>query len=829
MLFNILLLTFSVSAQIKYYKTSEMYVAPGVMHQKYWQPKLPWTLNVLIVDLMNPYITVESLLAGDVLGASEKTSSQILNKSYEGHEAVGGINADFYGGSRGIPISTQIRNGEIVITEDVFTPAHLSRSTFSINKNNKPAITNNRINSYLIKNDFNLKIDDVNKILGDNQLMLYNNFNGSNTLSQENSTEILIDNITDWIVNDTTYCVVQAIYPNQGKNIIPNGKAILSASGTKSLDILNNIIIGDTIKLFMNLDNALPKITQMVGGFPRIVKDGVNYANAGYYEEGGGSTFHTDYHPRTAAGFNTDSTKIYFITIDGRQSSSRGMSLMELADFMIFIGVHEGVNLDGGGSTTMFVRGEIKNSPSDGSERAVKNALGIYTSAPKDELASINIEPKYMRVFKGSNLNFKVYGWDNFYNPVNINQAEINFSITPELGTIEQSGLFTAANAADTGYVYVFYNNLIDSCLVIIKDIDSIKLKPANVLTDSTKNILLSAVGFDEDKINYKINNEEIFWSVTNPKVGFVDSSGVFHGMNDGETFIIGKINDASDTIKITVLNSFGERKLNSFDNLENWNFIGENLNMNNSYISIDSSIFYEGNNSLKIDFEYTGDNQKINFIHLKTDIILEGTPDSIMLYAITDGNKNQFRFYVQNADSELFQVPVKKWADNNTQFDIQPADFTNATPVISGSYFKYPLTLKEIEIKLGGPRVNGQIYSATFYIDNLKVKYQNIPTSVSLNEIINDEYKLFQNYPNPFNPETIIEFYIKESANISLKIFDSIGREITTLFEGRINSGYHKIPFNAESSNIKLSSGVYFYQLKSSKFLETKKLILLK
>jgi len=142
-----------------------------------------------------------------------------------------------------------------------------------------------------------------------------------NTLSQENSTEILIDNITEWIVNDTTYCVVEAIYPNQGKNIIPNGKAILSASGVKSVDILNNVIIGDTIKLFMGFDNALPKITQMVGGVPRIVKDGINYANAGYYEEGGGST-------------------------------------------------------------TMFVRGEVKNSPSDGSERAVKNSLGIYTSAP---------------------------------------------------------------------------------------------------------------------------------------------------------------------------------------------------------------------------------------------------------------------------------------------------------------------------------------------------------------------------------------------------------------------------------------------------------------
>jgi exopolysaccharide biosynthesis protein len=64
------------------------------------------------------------------------------------------------------------------------------------------------------------------------------------------------------------------------------------------------------------------------------------------------------------------------VTVDGRQSESVGMSLAEFAELMISLGITEGLNLDGGGSTTMVIRGSIVNSPSDASgERPVANAV----------------------------------------------------------------------------------------------------------------------------------------------------------------------------------------------------------------------------------------------------------------------------------------------------------------------------------------------------------------------------------------------------------------------------------------------------------------------
>ncbi|GAB6282951.1 MAG: hypothetical protein STSR0008_17050 [Ignavibacterium sp.] len=107
--------------------------------------------------------------------------------------------------------------------------------------------------------------------------------------------------------------------------------------------------------------------------------------------------------------------------------------------------------------------------------------------------------------------------------------------------------------------------------------------------------------------------------------------------------------------------------------------------------------------------------------------------------------------------------------------------------------------------------------------------------TSVNSNEIKPiSSYELLQNYPNPFNPNTIISYQIPTESYVTLKIYDILGREITTLVNERKNIGKYSIEFSADSKN--LSSGIYFYELitqpvnPSEKiFRDVKKLILMK
>ncbi len=85
--------------------------------------------------------------------------------------------------------------------------------------------------------------------------------------------------------------------------------------------------------------------------------------------------------------------------------------------------------------------------------------------------------------------------------------------------------------------------------------------------------------------------------------------------------------------------------------------------------------------------------------------------------------------------------------------------------------------------------------------------------------------YSLLQNYPNPFNPSTKIEFKIPASGLVTLKVYDLLGREVTTLINDKLEPGNYTVNFEA----VNLSSGIYFYTLTAGDFVSSKKMILLK
>jgi hypothetical protein len=86
-------------------------------------------------------------------------------------------------------------------------------------------------------------------------------------------------------------------------------------------------------------------------------------------------------------------------------------------------------------------------------------------------------------------------------------------------------------------------------------------------------------------------------------------------------------------------------------------------------------------------------------------------------------------------------------------------------------------------------------------------------------------QLRLLPNYPNPFNPSTTISFTLPRTENITLKVYEMLGREVATLVEGREEAGEHSVKWNAES----FASGVYFYQIKAGGFVDTKKLLLIR
>ncbi|MCP5062141.1 MAG: T9SS type A sorting domain-containing protein [Ignavibacteriae bacterium] len=98
-------------------------------------------------------------------------------------------------------------------------------------------------------------------------------------------------------------------------------------------------------------------------------------------------------------------------------------------------------------------------------------------------------------------------------------------------------------------------------------------------------------------------------------------------------------------------------------------------------------------------------------------------------------------------------------------------------------------------------------------------------PTEVDKNENNITEYKLHSNYPNPFNPTTTIQFDLKETSFVTLRIYNSLGELVTELENGKMGAGSYTRIFDASN----LSSGIYYYKLKANNFVEIQKMTLLK
>jgi len=98
----------------------------------------------------------------------------------------------------------------------------------------------------------------------------------------------------------------------------------------------------------------------------------------------------------------------------------------------------------------------------------------------------------------------------------------------------------------------------------------------------------------------------------------------------------------------------------------------------------------------------------------------------------------------------------------------------------------------------------------------------------IGINQIssnIPNNFSLKQNYPNPFNPNTIINYQLQKFSNVSLKVYDVLGNEVSTLVNQKQNAGSYEVGFNATA----LSSGIYFYTLKTEGYSETKRMLLVK
>ncbi len=347
-------------------------VTSGVRHSTYRLPG-PFSLHVIEVDLQDTSIVVETYKPECLT----RTSAQAAANDRIRHRVLAAVNADFFSFTTGWPVGNQVVNGKPVLG---VRDAH---SALGISRAGKVTIEKYAFHGAIVARDGSTAaIRTINTERDSGSIVLYTSFRGPTTRTDSTGTERTLSLISpSWTANDTLRFIVTAV-TSPGNSEIPVNGAVLSGGKSARPFLSNALNLSDTVKVFAGYAPIVSPLMQLIAGRGRIVTAGRDAGSIHDTSEAG-MKFLTARHPRTFAGINADSSKLFLCTVDGRQASSLGMSFSEMAAFLQSIHVTEAFNLDGGGSTTMVVHCNIVNSPSDSlGERPVANTLQIIDITP---------------------------------------------------------------------------------------------------------------------------------------------------------------------------------------------------------------------------------------------------------------------------------------------------------------------------------------------------------------------------------------------------------------------------------------------------------------
>lgn len=323
-------------------------VADGVKHirmVKYINSR-PVKINIVEVNTkINPNIEIAPQLASTDL-KHRATIRTIAARN----NSIAAVNGTYFKPQNGVPLGT------LMINKKVYTGPIYNRVAMGIG-NNEYKMAQVQFNSTLKAGRENLKIDNINQ-----PRML--------------STYVLLYT-SDWGQTSPTppkYGVNIAIKDNKistisyGSTAIPENGYVISGPKAKLEPFFSAKKISLDIKMLPEWEN----INHIISGGPYLVKDGSVFIDVTAQKLGA----ITGKNPRTAIGYTAENEFI-MVTVDGREQASVGMTLGELAAMMKAFGCINAMNLDGGGSSVMYVNGRVVNNPAQKGGIPISNALTI--------------------------------------------------------------------------------------------------------------------------------------------------------------------------------------------------------------------------------------------------------------------------------------------------------------------------------------------------------------------------------------------------------------------------------------------------------------------
>ena len=662
------------------------------------------------IDMTNPYLTLRAVSGTDKTAGGETVSSMAQRNDGEGHRFFVGINADFFmtGGTTvrgvsvvGTPIGTCIGDGVVYRLND-------SEYKYVFDENRNSYINAVSFSGSVTNGTTTVTAGGVNTDASNNVITFYNDryYGSTNQTSACCEVQARLADGDSFNFLQPFKMVITGTPSTEGDMTVPAGHYVLHGQGSTA-DFIAGLSVGDELTVTMNAVAGGNKIDprEVVSGQPWMLHDGATIDDG-----------NPDMHPRTCIGYANGGQTLIFMVVDGRSLISDGCRTSHLGDLLRYAGATEGVNLDGGGSSTLYtsVLG-VRNVPSDGRERADSNGLFLVSSAPDDDnIAEIRFKDWTQTVPKYGIYTPVIYGYNQYGMLIDTDVQGFTLEVEEQLGMVKNGNTFFAIGSGD-GVITAVYNGITATLPVsIVGSADDMRLTNDSIITDTYRTY---AVGIESQvgETVMPLDPTALTWSSSDESIVIIDAAtGVLQGLRDGEATVTGTLEEKSLSMKVTVQKPV--KRVYALDpemDLSTWR-----VTMSGGKDIVSEPL----DNGMKV--TYTGSSARTNYLRMSKDFTLWSLPDTLRVrlnpgeapitgvtFALRP-NGGKISYEAVTPDSipagveSTIDLPIDQWIDAE--------DMGN-----------YPIRLTYIQLSMNKSTV-GQQY--TVLIPGLEVIYRNAP-----------------------------------------------------------------------------------------------------
>ena len=653
------------------------YVGPGTTQTSLLLTGPSYDLRVfyLTIDLTNPYVSIHAVCGKDMVAGTETTSSMASRHSSDGFQYYCGVNGDFFATSGeslrglskvGTPTSACVVDGEIFKTSE-------SNKQFAVDTAGVPYVgLVSFTGGTAVHGDESVVFRGVNVSSPNNAITIFTpKFYGGTNMQTTTMTEVQVALVEgdSFEAGRTCRVVVTGSPSTEGDMDVPDDGFVLHGRGSTCSAFVAALEVGDTVTLnsVVTIDDVQIVPQQIVSGNPRTVGDGETLDTESERTDA------SSYHPRTGIGYGDNKTKVIMMVVDGRSTISNGARTSQMGDLMRYAGATDAINLDGGGSSTLYTQAlGVRNVPSDGSERSDGNAIFAVSSSPEDDtIAQIRFVDWAMKFPKYGIYVPSFYGYNQYGMLIDTDLQGVTLSCPAELGTIKEDGVTFVGDGSGTHYLSGTYNGLIDSIPVTIVNASEVIMTHDSVINDCYREYAVEVQSMVNE--NYmSLDPAALTWTSADESIVEIDSdTGVLKGVADGTTTVVGTIDDFSGELKVVVQKPTAHAMpIDPDTDPDTWT-IAQTGGSGGAISSLGDGIRYT----------YTGASGRSPYIKLTKTHTIWSLPDTLRLrispteapisyvtFAMKSAygdQQNVKKTITLNSDSEtVIDVPMDEWCD---------------------------------------------------------------------------------------------------------------------------------------------------------------------